>query len=228
MNGSNESLRQSDRQIVAEQRDLNLRSLLRLATHHHHEHLNQHPLLAGLLMPNSPRENYQKLLLAYFQIFQHLESKINDFLFRQPCAFDYAERCKLPWLLKDLAFFDTDPQRSKQVTSDKLTWLKIDNVGQLIGVLYTVEGSTLGGQFVSRRLADHYGFTPTAGACFFHGYGDQTIPMWQAFICFSESIDENKGLRNAAEKAACQTFQLFHQVLDDYIPAECCGDQSYV
>jgi hypothetical protein len=33
---------------------------------------------------------------------------------------------------------------SKQVMSDKLTWLKIDHVGQLIGVLYTVEGSTLG------------------------------------------------------------------------------------
>jgi hypothetical protein len=96
MNSSNESQRQSDRTIVTEQRDLNLRSSLRAATHHHHERLHQHPLLAGLLIPNSPRESYPKLLLAYFQIFQHLEAKIIDFLFRQPCAFDYAERCKLP------------------------------------------------------------------------------------------------------------------------------------
>jgi heme oxygenase len=55
-----------------------------------------------------------------------------------------------------------------------------------------------------------------AGACFYRGYGQDTGLMWQDFLLFAENLAGNEHQRLAAEHAACQTFQFFIQVLDDY------------
>jgi heme oxygenase len=217
MKGSIEHQQQSGRKIVEKHKDLPVRISLRAATHDLHERLNQHPLLAGLIKPDYPLENYQKLLFIYFQIYQRLENKIQQFLLTKNCAFDYVARTKLPWIEKDLAFFELD---SLTVPNMEIAVHAIDNVGQLIGTLYTIEGSTLGGQLISRRLADHHNLTQTAGARFFNGYGEHTLSMWQEFIRFSETIANDDNLFRASEKAACQTFQLFNQVLDNYSQIE--------
>ena len=197
-------------------KDSALRTSLRHATHYHHVQLNQHPLLTGLTKPDYPLANYRKLLVAYFHLYQALEDRINQFLSTQSCAFDYTARCKLPWLLKDITFFQEDPQAPSNVPRRAMALPEIDNVSQLIGVLYAIEGSTLGGQLISRSMAEHHGLTPREGACFFNGYGERTSSLWQDFLCFSETIFGDDVQCQAAKVAACQTFQLFKQVLDDY------------
>jgi len=43
----------------------------------------------------------------------------------------------------------------------------INSIGQLIGVLYVVEGSTLGAQLIARSLEKHHGLNQTKGGRFF-------------------------------------------------------------
>lgn len=49
------------------------------------------------------------------------------------------------------------------------------------GSAYVIEGSTLGGRFISRHLATTLGLTPENGASYFAGYGAETGAMWGAF-----------------------------------------------
>jgi heme oxygenase len=48
--------------------------------------------------------------------------------------------------------------------------------------------------------------------------------MWQSFINFAECISGDKTQCQAAEQPACQTFQAFNQVLDDYVHQELTPD----
>lgn len=100
----------------------------------------------------------------------------------------------------------------------------INTVGQLVGALYVIEGSTLGGQLISRSLNQHLGLTLNTGARFFYGYGEQTALMWQSFIDFADCISGDETQCQAAEQSAWQTFQVFNQVLDDYVQQELTSD----
>ena len=85
-----------------------------------------------------------------------------------------------------------------------------------LGAFYVVEGSTLGGQFISRMAGEQLGGAgvgPQSGARFFHGYGDQTRAMWQAARDWLES--ENMRLAEPEEvvKGALRTFEAFEHWL---------------
>ena len=54
-------------------------------------------------------------------------------------------------------------------------------VAAAFGCLYVLEGATLGGQVISQILGRNLGIKPETGGRFFHGYGDRTGAMWQAF-----------------------------------------------
>ena len=193
-------------------KDSAVRNLLRQATQGYHLRLNQHPLLVELTQPTLTLIKYRKLLTIYFHLYATLEDRISRYLKQKATNFNYSERKKLGWLLTDLEFFHDNPLAVEY----GLKWAlpEIKQVGQLIGVLYTVEGSTLGGQVISRSLGKHLGLNNTEGACFFYGYGERTSIMWQDFLYFAESISGNPIECNAAVETAGQTFQLFQQALD--------------
>jgi len=191
--------------------DTVVRERLRQATHHYHLRLNHHPSLVGLVQPDLSLAHYRKLLLAYLNLYSCLEERISQFITRSSYAFDYASRRKLQWLEQDIAFFQDDPHASRP----EILLPDIDHIGQLIGVLYTIEGSTLGGQLISRSLASSHGLTRDEGARFFNGYGDETCAMWDDYIRYAETIAEDDEQCIMAERAACQTFQLFERVIDD-------------
>jgi heme oxygenase len=190
----------------------NLRVQLRDATHHQHVQLNQHPLLNGLMQADYPLEHYQKVLLAYSQLYQALEAEIDDFVSQNPLDFDYHSRRKFPAIQQDLNYFNNLPQ----LTTAELNSPTINSMGQLIGLLYVIEGSTLGGQHIARGLEKHLGLTQSAGAKFFYGYGEQTQSLWQDFIAFAESLVTDPEQINLATTTACQTFELFILTLTHY------------
>jgi heme oxygenase len=191
------------------------RTRLHQATDAQHARLNQHPMLVGLLQPAYPLGKYQRLLSAYFYLFGVLESRIMHALDQHAGAFNYSERRKQPWLTRDLAFFQLAPELHSTGLNQPALQTPL-SLSQLFGVLYVVEGSTLGGQVISRHLNTHMGLTQDAGATFFHGYGARTGPMWQSFLNQANRMIKDEVDYQSAEVAACGTFDLFNQVLDDY------------
>lgn len=83
--------------------------------------------------------------------------------------------------------------------------------------LYVVEGSTLGGQLISRHLQQHLPVLQEAGCQFFQRYGRQAGPMWRAFGHFVTTyIATYPTAEDPLVATACATFQQLQHWLQDY------------
>ena len=137
-----------------------LRALLREATHDQHIRLHKHPLLATIMQPNHQLSDYHKLLLAYFGLYQFVEARIQQYLNNETVNFSYQERYKLPWLANDLAFFHITPIACNNLSLTVRHFPHITSLGQLVGILYVLEGSTLGASHMSLKLAEQHHLRP--------------------------------------------------------------------
>ena len=82
------------------------------------------------------------------------------------------------------------------------------------GSVYVMEGSALGGQFITRSLAE-VGLHPGRGAAYFHGWGDATGRMWrEARGVLASELDSEAALTHACASARA-TFDTLSGLLED-------------
>jgi len=80
----------------------------------------------------------------------------------------------------------------------------LGSLAAAFGSLYVLEGSALGGQVISRRLADRLGH----GSAYFHGWGDQTGRLWREFRDTLEAeVGPDPAGHAVAADAAVRTFE---------------------
>lgn len=117
-------------------------------------------------------------------------------------------RAKTAWLEADLAHFGHS--RTAIAALPRCTELpSIASRNHTLGAAYVLEGSTLGGQFISRHLAQVLQLAPGAGDRYFRSYGAQVGPMWQAFrqeLLRGSSADADSVIVAAAQ----DTFAKLH------------------
>lgn len=193
-----------------------LRQFLRERTHESHVSLNHHPLLSGITKPGYRREEYCLVLAAYFHFYRSVECAIDTFLVSNDTTFCYGERRKLPWLEADLRFFSLNADTPALSPSTPIPPLEIRNLAELVGVLYTIEGATLGGMVISGHIANTLALTSSYGARFFHAYGEDTPAYWLRFLEFSETTCLSLIDKQTAGGAAASMFSQIEGLLDDY------------
>lgn len=76
-----------------------------------------------------------------------------------------------------------------------------------LGRMYVMEGSTLGGQLLSRHVEQQLGFDPGKGDSYFVGYGEATGERWREFKKLLEALPESDA--DAVIASAQNMFQLF-------------------
>lgn len=81
------------------------------------------------------------------------------------------------------------------------------------GSAYVMEGSALGGQVITRNLAQA-GLHSGNGAAYFHGWGEATGPMWREFRGVLESELACPAALDDACTAACRTFDTLTRLLE--------------
>lgn len=139
---------------------------LRTETRGAHEALHVHPLLAPLVSPDMQLRDYQYALLAFERFYRTME----------PQAKAAESAPALDWLAHDM-----DRQGLKPVAID-IRLPDLDTPSKLWGYLYVKQGSTLGGNVMTKALRRHLGLQPMMDQRFFAGYGDQNGAQWQKFI----------------------------------------------
>ena len=187
---------------------------LKKASHPCHVRINCHPLLADLISRENLQPSYCKVLVAYFHLYQKLETRVDEFLNSHSIPFDYSIRRKLSWLQDDLGFFKKDPYILSGL-SLPIDFPPIETVGQLIGVLYSIEGATLGGQVIASNLRKNHNLTINQGASFFNGYAEHTAKRWEEFCQFADSIQNDEDECKSVELATILTFSKFEELLND-------------
>ena len=118
-------------------------------------------------------------------------------------------------------------ERSERLKRTSLFTKIFGSEPALWAALYVLEGSTLGGQVLSKRLSSRFGdvapvidadpsaFPTRPGFEFYQGYGAQTGLFWRAFIAKLESLGFDDEEQRAGVEAARNLFDFFSDYLEN-------------
>jgi heme oxygenase (biliverdin-IX-beta and delta-forming) len=119
-------------------------------------------------------EDYRSLLVRFYGYYSPWEERA---AVTAPCLL--AQRSKRANLAIDLEYLGMPRDEISSIAPcDDLP--PLDTPARVLGSMYVVEGSTLGGQILLRHMRSRFGLKQ-AGCAFFSGYGEQTGRMWKQF-----------------------------------------------
>lgn len=151
---------------------------------------------------------YRVLLAGFFGMHEPLEARLAQCRDLGRLGYHMAERTKIPALRRDLAALglsDADINALPRFQAPEFA-----SVGAALGTAYVLEGSTLGGQSITRLIAQGGHDVP---AEFFNVYGARTREQWLDFLDCLGSYEKTGGKPDPVTTAACDTFQAFAQWL---------------
>lgn len=145
-------------------------TLLRAATRSGHRALDHHALLAPLLNAPPNVSDYAHALASLYGVWAAWEcaAKTAAEILGWPLPID----SRVVALQADLLALAQTPYTFAQEPPS------VENIAQLIGVLYVLEGSRFGGQFLWTRLSPHI---PKHALNFFHQPDPELHKEWAAF-----------------------------------------------
>lgn len=123
---------------------------------------------------------------------------------------DYDNRQKIPLLAQDLIFFNRELESVPVMPSELLS---LNTKEEVLGLLYVIEGSTLGGQVLRQHFQKKFELDEK-GISFFTGYGRETGPMWKEFQQKLKNSLQEQGLdQTAIIDSAQKSFQILEHWL---------------
>ncbi len=187
-----------------------VRERLRAATADAHRRLDAHALLADVLHGEDGRAAYHLMLRAYAPLHARIDAAIVASAHLLPPGFDWRGRLKSDWLRRDLACLGLQPLPEAIMPAPP----EPDGPAALVGLLYPVEGSTLGGRMIATRLRQRFAIDETNGGRFLAGYRGDTNRSWQAVCGWFETIADDEVAVTRAIDVALATFACFEATLD--------------
>lgn len=157
--------------------------------------------------PDFDRARYARLLKSFYGFHRPLEAAIVAAL---PPAlreeFELPRRLRAGKLARDLAFLGVSPQEIAKLP-DCQDLPSVLTPAQAIGALYVLEGSTLGGQFILKRLTAQLDVDAERGAAYYAGHGGDTGSLWKRFGERVNTLPLSETERTDAVQAAVGTFE---------------------
>ncbi len=173
---------------------------LRAATHDIHERLHRHPALAAVQDGTIDYVAYRRLLARLYGF--HI-------------GFERAARIKpgrSVWLEMDLAALEINPEQlAAQPLCRGFPALALPEA--LLGALYVVEGSALGGVTLARGLDGLLGVGVLDGRRFFTGHKSETGSAWRAYLRRLSATPHSAEQQATIMATATATFSLFESWL---------------
>lgn len=157
-----------------------LSHLLKTSTQEAHHSIEQKVQLTLLI---NDKSTYLKLLKAFYGYYKNLEASFFPFEQELQNQFNInlKERLKINHLISDLKYFGTTAAEIASLKTCQKIPL-VNSLYDLMGVLYVLEGSTMGGQIITRILQkNHLTDKEFNGGHFFRSYEENTMQMWADF-----------------------------------------------
>jgi heme oxygenase (biliverdin-IX-beta and delta-forming) len=150
-------------------------------------------------------ERYRTLLSRLLGFHGPLERRLAHVDLR-PVGLDLDARLKAHLLEDDLRCLGVEP--GQVPACDDLPALPA--LPEALGCLYVLEGSTLGGQVISRHLRETMGIVPGGGGSFFASKGRDVGALWRAFCRALEAGCPGEPEAVRAAESAARTFSSFN------------------
>ncbi|RYG00257.1 MAG: biliverdin-producing heme oxygenase [Chitinophagaceae bacterium] len=169
-------------------------------------HLELERKMIPLLKQISSKEDYVELLDFLYGYYQPLESKIKPFV----TGINFHQHT--PNIEKDIIELEPTHIFSGRVAEDVPDF---NSAEKALGALYVLEGSTLGGQIISKMLAKQITGSSVNSFSFYNPYGDETHQKWSEF---KKLLDANYSAeqRELITQGANETFSTLHKWMLSY------------
>ena len=165
---------------------------LRNGTRAWHEALERTGFATAMLAGTLPLDRYVGQLVAYRVVLSALEAELTRATCPSVTSVWSPDLVKLPLVERDLHHFaalGTAPEAgpAAEEFAEEIRRTAATEPRELLGLLYVLEGSTLGAIFLCRYVTEAYRLTDGNGAAYY-GSGDRT--HWAAF---TERLDRTLG-----------------------------------
>lgn len=187
--------------------DRSLQKALRAYTQNVHQQLHEHSHFVALFDGTIALSQYRALMQAFHGFYVPMERAIDRaFGNSKYCrnGFDYPPRATL--LESDLAHLGLDTKEIKQ----NPRCAQIENVvtpGSLAGVLYVIEGSTLGAALIDRAAQNILSAKTTGGRSFWAWSRANNKTRWAAINTYLTQVDHAQDAKDAILEGANDTFE---------------------
>lgn len=149
---------------------------LKTQTRAQHDQIERSPLMARLFAPAYGPAEHRELLLAKLGYYRPLEAALHPFASVIP---QFPARLKVPALEQDCRELGV-AQAALDAVPLCTALPRINCDAQALGVMYVLEGSTLGGLVIVRQLRSVLS-EPELKHHFYGGYGQNTMAFWSLF-----------------------------------------------
>lgn len=182
-----------------------LQQTLANATRSLHQRIEDNPFMHAMASKEPIEEPYRWLLTKLCTFAQLGERKLLD-LIPASEGFTLSKRIRADLLLNDLTQMGILPE-----TMDDDCFDTIDTKGKAIGLLYVMEGSRKGGQFLSALLQQSNSPLPMS---YLQGYGYETDTQWEQFCTLLERYTHTP-LEEEIIAGAISAFEILERIFHE-------------
>lgn len=158
----------------------------------------QHEQMEAIFRMPSSCEEHRQWTAAFLGFVEPLERALTATLGAEHPAL--VGRAKTGWLRDDLRALGCD-DRQIAALPRCADLPALDTAPRALGALYVFEGSTLGGQMISRHLETALGLSGGEGYRYFRSYGPEVGRRWQEFRALLERQGEAGGADEIVQSA---------------------------
>lgn len=162
---------------------------LKSETAHYHRQVEQNPYAKAIMNQTVTIEEYRTYLEKFYGFLKPLEDQAVQQPFWESTGLDIEIRGKAGLLEKDL--------RNLGASEEEITQLPlceelpdISTPARLFGYLYVIEGSTNGGQIITKRLSQFLTIEADRGLEYFNAYGSETRTRWSEFTGLPQLVHQ--------------------------------------
>lgn len=159
---------------------------------------------SAILHPRLDVEGYRAFLEDTFGFYRVAEPRLTEMGVWELLGLPAEERLKLPLLTRDLRALGCADLAALPVCEAPPEW---PGAAEAIGAAYVLEGSTLGGNVISRHIQQRFGADVPRG--FLECYGPRTGENWRAFRAALSRFATSRELENRMIGGAQSTFRAF-------------------
>lgn len=139
-------------------------------------HQNVEKVLVNELKKLSSLDDYANLLERLYTFYAPIEDTLQQKIDASVIP-DMNMRQHMTNLRKDIEVV----RKNAVSTNNTISPVHIENTSYALGVLYVIEGSTLGGQIITQMLDKYLSVSTIKANNYFNSYGSETPKMWSKF-----------------------------------------------
>jgi heme oxygenase len=176
---------------------------LRHQTAESHQKLEDNDLSKAILNPSVIQAEYQKYLSGLYGLTIACEDQVFPII--NHIVPQLEKRYKSKKIIEDLSFTGFS-----DLKIDELPYYQYEfsTVAEALGIMYVLEGSSLGGRILYKHVNQYLGLDAQNGAAYFWGYGNETGPMWKSFISEVARFAVENGEGQKIIDSAVKTFTI--------------------